>query len=104
MKNIIKLTLAASALLTSSAVLADAPALLQKGGCIACHSVDKKILGPAFKDVAAKYKGKADAEDMLIKKVKAGGSGVWGPMPMPSNAGKLTDDEFKTVVTWVLAQ
>jgi cytochrome c len=86
------------------AIAGDASALLQKGGCVACHSVDKKILGPAFKDVAAKYKGQKEAEETLIKKVKAGGSGVWGPMPMPPNAGKLTDDEFKTVVAWVLAQ
>jgi cytochrome c len=91
-------------LTTQVALAADASALLQKGGCVACHSVDKKILGPAFKDVAAKYKGQKEAEDILVKKVKAGGSGVWGPMPMPPNAGKLSDDEFKTVVAWVLAQ
>lgn len=90
--------------LTTQAVMAaDASALAQKGGCTACHSVDKKILGPAFKDVAAKYKGQKDAEDTLVKKVKAGGAGVWGPMPMPANTGKLSDDEFKTVVAWVLS-
>ncbi len=88
---------------TQVAIAADGSALAQKGGCLACHGVDKKILGPAFKDVAAKYKGQKDIEDTLIKKVKAGGSGVWGPMPMPSNAGKLSDDEFKTVVSWILA-
>ncbi len=88
---------------TQTAVAADASALAQKGGCVACHGVDKKILGPAFKDVAAKYKGQKDAEDTLVKKVKAGGSGVWGPMPMPSNAGKLSDDEFKSVVGWILS-
>lgn len=93
-----------AAVLASPCAMADVPALLQKGGCVACHSVDKKIIGPAFKDVAAKYKGKADAQDMLINKVKAGGSGVWGPMPMPANAGKLSDDEFKSVVAWVLSQ
>jgi cytochrome c len=82
---------------------ADGAALAQKGGCVACHSADKKILGPSYKDVAAKYKGQKDAEEMLIKKVKAGGSGVWGPMPMPPNTGKLSDDEFKTVVDWILS-
>lgn len=88
---------------TQSAIAADASALAQKGGCMACHGIDKKILGPAFKDVAAKYKGQKDAEDGLVKKVKAGGSGVWGPMPMPANTGKLSDDEFKSVVGWILS-
>lgn len=83
---------------------ADGAALAQKGGCMACHGIDKKILGPAYKDVAAKYKGQADASAKLIDKVKKGGSGVWGPMPMPPNAGKLSDDEFKSVVDWVLSQ
>jgi len=98
------LTVGLLGLTAQMALAGDATALLQKGGCVACHSVDKKILGPSFKDIAAKYKGQKEAEDMLVKKVKAGGSGVWGPMPMPSNAGKLSDDEFKTVVAWVLAQ
>ena len=91
-------------LATQTAVAAaDVSALTQKGGCMACHSADKKILGPSFKDVAAKYKGQKDAQEMLVKKVKAGGSGVWGPMPMPANTGKLSDDEFKAVVGWVLS-
>ncbi len=90
-------------LATQTVVAADASALAQKGGCMACHGVDKKILGPAFKDVAGKYKGQKDAEDVLVKKVKAGGSGVWGPMPMPANTGKLSDDEFKLVVNWILS-
>ena len=101
---ILAIAVAFSGLAGTPAVAADAAPLLQKGGCLACHSVDKKILGPAYKDVAAKYKGQKDAVDMLVKKVKAGGSGVWGPMPMPPNAGKLSDDEFKSVVEWVLAQ
>lgn len=80
----------------------DVSPLLQKAGCIACHSTDKKILGPAFKDVSAKYKDKNAAADVL-NRVKNGSSGVWGPMPMPPNAGKLTDEEFKSVVDWILA-
>ncbi len=87
-----------------AAQAADGAALAQKAGCMACHGVDKKILGPAFKDVGAKYKGQGDASAKLIDKVKKGGSGVWGPMPMPPNAGKLSDDEFKSVVDWVLSQ
>lgn len=90
-------------LATQTASAVEASALLQKGGCMACHSADKKILGPAFKDIAAKYKGQKDAAEMLLQKVKVGGSGVWGPMPMPANTGKLSDDEFKVVVGWVLS-
>ena len=78
-------------------------ALAQKSGCLACHSIDKKVLGPAFKDVAAKYKGDKTAEARLIAKVKAGGSGVWGPMPMPANSPQVKDEDIKSIVQWVLA-
>lgn len=81
----------------------DAAALAQKGGCMACHSLDKKLLGPSFKDIAAKYKGK-DAEASLVKKVKDGTVGTWGQIPMPPNGAKLSDAEYKTVVSWILAQ
>lgn len=82
--------------------MAAGQALAQKSGCLACHSVDKKIVGPAFKDVAAKYKGNKKAEAMLIAKVTKGGSGVWGAIPMPANA-KVAPADVKTLVTWVLA-
>ena len=82
---------------------AAAQALAQKSGCLACHSVDKKVLGPAYKDVAAKYKGDKTAEAKLVAKVKAGGSGVWGPMPMPPNSPQVKDADIKTVVEWVLS-
>jgi cytochrome c len=78
-------------------------ALAQKSGCLACHSVDKKIIGPAYKDVAAKYKGDKTAEAKLVEKVKKGGSGVWGPMPMPANSPQVKDEDIKTLVEWVLA-
>ena len=80
-----------------------AEALAQKSGCLACHSIDKKVLGPAYKDVAAKYKGDKTAEARLIAKVKAGGSGVWGPMPMPANSPQVKDADITTVVQWVLS-
>ena len=80
-----------------------AEALAQKSGCLACHSIDKKVLGPAYKDVAAKYKGDKTAEAKLVAKVKAGGSGVWGPMPMPANSPQVKDADITTVVQWVLA-
>ncbi|MDP3744433.1 MAG: c-type cytochrome [Methylotenera sp.] len=82
---------------------AAAQALAQKSGCLACHSVDKKVLGPAFKDVAAKYKGDKTAEAKMIEKVKKGGSGTWGPMPMPANSPQVKDADIKTVVQWVLS-
>lgn len=80
----------------------DPTALMQKAGCLACHSVDNKILGPSYKDVAAKYKGQKVTEK-LVAKVKDGGSGVWGAIPMPPNTGKMTDAEFKSVVEWILS-
>ncbi|HOY70495.1 MAG TPA: c-type cytochrome [Methylotenera sp.] len=78
-------------------------ALAQKSGCLACHSIDKKVLGPSYKDVAAKYKGDKAAEAKLVEKVKKGGSGTWGPMPMPANT-QVKDEDIKTLVKWVLAQ
>jgi len=77
--------------------------LAQKNGCLACHSVDNKILGPAYKDVAKKYKGNADAVAMLSKKIKEGGAGVWGPIPMPANGPRVSDADIKLLAEWVLA-
>ena len=103
-----KILLSAIALLaiTSTGLVnaADAgQALAQKNGCLACHSIDKKVLGPAFKDVAAKYKGDKTAEAKMVAKVKAGGSGVWGPMPMPANSPQVKDEDIKSIVQWILA-
>jgi len=78
-------------------------ALAQKSGCLACHSIDKKVLGPSYKDVAAKYKGDKTAEAKLIEKVKKGGSGTWGPMPMPANSPQVKDEDIKRIVQWILA-
>lgn len=68
--------------------------------CMSCHSVDKKLVGPSFKDVAAKYKGQ-NVADKLAAKIKAGGSGVWGPIPMPAN--NVSDAEAKQLAQWILA-
>jgi cytochrome c len=98
--------LATSALLTaatSAVAVPSAEALAQKSNCLMCHSVDKKILGPAYKDVAAKYKGDKTAEAKLIQKVKTGGSGAWGDMPMPPNSPQVKDEDIKTIVQWVLS-
>lgn len=82
----------------------DTEALVKKSGCLMCHAVDKKILGPSYKDVAAKYKGQKDAEDKLVDKVKKGGSGVWGAVPMPANSPKVSDDDIRTIIKWILIQ
>jgi cytochrome c len=78
-----------------------AEALMTKSGCVACHAVDKKVIGPAYKDVAAKYKADKDAATKLAAKVKAGGQGVWGPIPMPPNP-QVPEADIKTLVAWIL--
>lgn len=77
-------------------------AMAKKYNCTACHTVDKKVVGPAYKDVAKKYKGQAGAEAKLAEKVKKGGSGVWGPVPMPPNAA-VPDGDIKKLVDWILS-
>ena len=100
MKNI-AIGLAAACLVLAGNAQANEK-LLQASGCTACHSVDKKLVGPALKDVAAKYRGNKGAEAELIKKVKAGGKGTWGDIPMPPN-GHVKDEDIKTLVQWILS-
>ncbi|MDP1765266.1 MAG: c-type cytochrome [Methylotenera sp.] len=100
---LITIAMAGSMLVAGQASADDSKALAQKSGCLACHTVDAKVLGPAFKDVAAKYKGDKTAEAKMIEKVKKGGSGVWGPMPMPANSPQVKDADIKTIVQWILA-
>jgi cytochrome c len=95
-------SLAAATLLAAGAAHAqNADELLKKHGCTACHSIDKKLVGPAYNDVAAKYKGDAKAPARLFDKVKKGGSGVWGQVPMPPNP-QVPDGDIKTMVSYVL--
>jgi len=96
----IAIGLAAACLMLAGAAQANEK-LLQASGCTACHSVDKKLIGPGFKDVAAKYRGNKGAEADLIKKVKAGTKGVWGDIPMTPNA-HVKDEDIKTLVQWIL--
>jgi len=106
MKSVILGIAMVGAFLTNQAQAADvtpAEALAQKSGCLACHSVKNKVVGPSYKDVAAKYKGDKGAEAKLVAKVKAGGSGVWGPVPMPANSPQVKDEDIKTIVQWVLS-
>ena len=76
-------------------------ALAKAKNCLTCHAADKKIVGPSYKDVAAKYKGQGDAVAKLAAKIKSGGKGNWGEVPMPPNA--VSDDEAKKLAAWVLA-
>ncbi len=88
---------------SGSALAADPAALAQKAGCMACHAMDKKLVGPSFKDIAAKYKGQGDAVAKLSDKVRKGGSGVWGPIPMPPNPDtKIGDADLKEMLAWIL--
>jgi cytochrome c len=77
--------------------------LAKAKNCLACHAVSSKLVGPAFKDVAAKYAGQKDAEDKLVQKVLKGGSGVWGAVPMPANT-QVNEAEAHALVKWVLSQ
>ena len=82
-------------------VLAD-QALATSKNCMACHAMDKKLVGPAYKDVAAKYAGQKDAADKLAAKIMKGGSGVWGPVPMPPNT-QVKEAEARKLAAWVLS-
>jgi cytochrome c len=93
---------AALAFTATSSYAATGAELAQKNGCLACHAIDKKVLGPSYKDVAKKYKGNADAVAMLSKKIKEGSTGVWGPIPMPANGPKVNDADIKVLAEWVL--
>jgi cytochrome c len=77
--------------------------LAQAKNCLACHAVDKKVVGPAYKDVAAKYAGDKTAVDKLAQKIMKGGSGVWGPVPMPANT-QVNEAEAKKLAAWVLSR
>jgi len=77
-------------------------ALAQKNACMACHAVDKKLVGPSYQEIAKKYAGQKDADTMLAASIKKGGSGKWGPVPMPAQAA-LNDADLKTLATWILA-
>ena len=95
----IALLLAATAVVATPAFANEE--LAKKNACTACHAVDKKLVGPSYKDVAAKYRSDKGAEAKLIEKVKKGGTGVWGQVPMPPNAA-VKDEDVKTLVKWIL--
>ncbi|HEY6392128.1 MAG TPA: c-type cytochrome [Bryobacteraceae bacterium] len=102
----ISIAAAALAIVGAGQALAD-EALAKKSGCFQCHSVDKKLVGPTFHDVAAKYKNEAGARSALIEKVKKGGKGNWTEVshgvPMPPHSGRLSDAEIQRLIDWVLS-
>jgi cytochrome c len=100
MKSLIVLSVAIGAAFASPA-FANAD-LAKNKNCMACHAVDKKVVGPAYKEVAAKYAGQKDATDKLAQKIVKGGSGAWGAVPMPANP-QVTEAEAKTLAAWVLS-
>ena len=94
--------LALIALSPAAAIAQTGEELIKKHGCIACHAIDKKVIGPAYVEVAAKYKGDPKAPALLAKKIKEGGSGVWGQVPMPPNS-QVSDADIKILVTYILS-
>jgi cytochrome c len=104
MKSIaVSMIAAAGLLVAGSAMAAEMPALAKKHNCTSCHTIEKKLVGPSYNDVAKKYKGQADAEAKLVAKVAKGGSGVWGAMPMPPNSPKVPEADIKELVKFVLS-
>ena len=94
------LALSAAALVMAAPAFANLQ-LAQQHACLACHAVDHKVVGPAYQDVAKKYAGQKDAVAVLTHNIQAGGSGKWGPVPMPPQA-TLSDADAKTLATWIL--
>jgi cytochrome c len=94
---------AASATCAAAVPAHASPELAQKHACLACHAVDKKLVGPSYKDIAAKYRGDGGAEARLADKVKKGSQGTWGQVPMPPNAS-VPDADVRALVKWILSQ
>jgi len=100
MKAVYVAMMAAAGIVVAGQAQAD-EALAKAKNCMSCHAVDKKLVGPSYKDVAAKYKGDGKAAATLAAKIKAGGKGAWGEIPMPPN--NVTEDEAKKLAAWVLS-
>lgn len=101
MRSIVIGMIVASLMAAGSAMATDMPAIARKNECNACHAIDKKVVGPAWMDVARKYKGDAGAKDRLTAKILKGGSGVWGAMPMPGNP-KLGEADATLLANFIL--
>lgn len=102
MKKLVIAGVLGSTLLVANAALASTDLARQKN-CMACHSMNNKVVGPAFKDISKRYSGQKGAEDQLVQAVLKGSSGKWGAVPMPAN-GQVSEAEARTLVKWVLSQ
>ena len=102
MKSSLLVQLMVAAAVTAAAPAFSDQALATAKNCMACHAVDKKLVGPSYKDVAAKYAGDKSAVDKLAGKIMKGGSGIWGAVPMPANA-QVNEAEAKTLAAWVMS-
>jgi cytochrome c len=102
MKGLLLVTCLTAGIFVSNTASANAD-LAKAKNCIACHAAANKVVGPSYKDIAAKYAGQAEAENKLVQKVMKGGSGVWGPVPMPAN-GQVSEAEARALVKWILTQ
>ena len=100
MKRVLLTIAALTAVAAASPAMAD-EAMAKAKNCMACHAIDKKVVGPAYKDVAKKYAGQAGAADMLADKIMKGSTGTWGPVPMPPNTN-VNAAEAKSLATWIL--
>ncbi len=102
MKSIfVSMAVAAGLMVAGSAMAVDMPAVAKKNNCVACHTIDKKLVGPAWTDVAKKYKGDATASAKLSEKVAKGGSGVWGPVAMTPNP-QVNPADMKELISFIL--
>ncbi len=95
--------LAAGLVITGNALAENGEVLAKNNNCLTCHAVDNKVLGPSFREIAAKYKSDKGAQAALEKKVRSGGAGSWGKMPMPATAMSVSDGDIKNIVQWVLS-
>ncbi len=95
--------LAASMVIAGNVFAESGETLVKNNNCMTCHALDKKALGPSFKDIATKYKDDKGAQAALEKKVRSGGAGTWGKMPMPATAMSVSDGDIKSIVHWVLS-
>lgn len=97
------LMLAVGWMVAGDALAGDGETLMMKGNCTICHAVDKVVVGPSFRAVATKYKGNKGAQAALERKVRNGGNGVWGKLPMPATSKSTSNDDIRSIVQWVLS-
>ncbi|MES1983153.1 MAG: c-type cytochrome [Pseudomonadota bacterium] len=93
----------ASGIFAAPAFALDGRALMEQNNCATCHAIEAQSAGPSFKDIAAKYRGDKNAMAVLERKMRYGGGGVWGKMPMPATANSVSDNELKSILQWILS-